>query len=221
MCVRKSALLGMCVESWPGCSAEWVRYLISLRTVAPDEVLTHSRFARHVDVAVRAATVVADSFQEVRTHRHLKREGDRDRDSEWLSRLRDRDTSWLFNTLFSTVKIVWHVWRTERTTRGSLASQQNSTQVLFIRPYLFILKKIYKYEKLYRVCKHVEHMCLMQWLCMNACRNTCSYSYSGKYAHTIDMLTILFCRRRVYACYLHVWIIGVWKRVIELFPNSK
>lgn len=50
----------------------FVSYLLSLRTVTFDEVLTHFSFSGHVDMAVRAVAVVTDSFQEVGTHRHLR-----------------------------------------------------------------------------------------------------------------------------------------------------
>lgn len=53
-------------------------YLLSLRTVAFDKVLTHFSFAGHVDMAVGTVAVVTDSLQEKGTDRHLKR----DRSSE-------------------------------------------------------------------------------------------------------------------------------------------
>lgn len=51
----------------------WHWYLLSLRTVAFDKVLTHFSFAGHVDVTVGTVAVVTDSLQEVGTHRHLER----------------------------------------------------------------------------------------------------------------------------------------------------
>lgn len=56
------AFLRVCVSS----------HLLSLGTVAFDEVLTHLSFAGHVNVTIRTVAVVADSLQKVGTDGHLQ-----------------------------------------------------------------------------------------------------------------------------------------------------
>lgn len=53
--------------------AKGERYLLALGTVAFDKVVAHFGLVRHVDVAVGAVVVVADSPQEVGAHGHLQR----------------------------------------------------------------------------------------------------------------------------------------------------
>lgn len=66
-------------SSWAGTGLQEVRALQSvllltlfaLGTVAFDKVIAHFGFVGHVDVAVGAVVVVADSLQEVGAHGHL------------------------------------------------------------------------------------------------------------------------------------------------------
>lgn len=70
-------------------------------------------------------------------------------DSKWLNGWRDRDTSWLFNTLFSTVKAASEGQEAKQEVHRQ-EKKRKKQQACLIRTFFFSV-----HEKLYRVCKLV------------------------------------------------------------------